>query len=383
MQIRILSSIADLAPESWNSLLPAAPCPLTEHGYLAALELSGSIARGGMTPCHLTLWAGEELIAAAPCYRSSSERADALVDWTRKIALKHALPYESTLYIGVPFTTPCTPKFLTRTGADRDNCIAQLVGAAKELIGASPSPVIHVYHVPEADLAELEPAGFHRRMVPRYAWTNRYATFESFLEDLKADKRRMIRSERKRFAASGARVRRVVGDALDEDQMDYMWRANAATVAKHGNDFDFYPPEFFLLLAERLRTRVQLFICERGDERLGAALTLASATTVYGRQWGTTYDGNDVPFLYFEAAYYQVLDDAIARGLTTFDPGGPGPQKLARGFHPVGFSFSGTWVGNEDLDEATAALIAKERDWMPQHLRELREKSALAVVSNI
>jgi predicted N-acyltransferase len=59
---------------------------------------------------------------------------------------------------------------------------------------------------------------------------------------------------------------------------------------------------------------------------------MIGADTLYGRYWGTLAE---VPHLHFEICYYQAIDAAIARGLSTVEAGAQGSHKLARGYAPV------------------------------------------------
>ena len=56
-ELRLLASIADIAPHDWDALLPSSPTPCLHHAYLHALEASGCVGKAsGWIPRHATLW---------------------------------------------------------------------------------------------------------------------------------------------------------------------------------------------------------------------------------------------------------------------------------------------------------------------------------------
>jgi len=70
LQARWHRAIAELPQEAWDTLLgDHAAAPFYRWRWLHRLEASGSIVpREGWQPCHLGLWRGGELVAAAPLY---------------------------------------------------------------------------------------------------------------------------------------------------------------------------------------------------------------------------------------------------------------------------------------------------------------------------
>jgi predicted N-acyltransferase len=88
------------------------------------------------------------------------------------------------------------------------------------------------------------------------------------------------------------------------------------------------------------------------------ALTLNGTDTLYGRYWGCT---EDVPFLHFELCYYQAIDAAIARGLSTVEAGAQGEHKLARGYEPTP-TWSAHYIPDPAFRRAVADFLARERE---------------------
>src|SRR5688500_9815037 len=66
---RPLAAVAEIAADEWNRLLGPTGPPFLDWRFLAALERSGCVGgRTGWIPQHLTLWRGDDLVAAAPAY---------------------------------------------------------------------------------------------------------------------------------------------------------------------------------------------------------------------------------------------------------------------------------------------------------------------------
>jgi len=104
--------------------------------------------------------------------------------------------------------------------------------------------------------------------------------------------------------------------------------------------------------------RILLILAERDGVPIAGALNLIGEDTLYGRYWGAT---EEVPFLHFELCYYQAIDAAIARGLTTVEAGAQGEHKLARGYSPVA-TYSAHYIPDPGFRRAIADYLARERD---------------------
>ena len=100
-----------------------------------------------------------------------------------------------------------------------------------------------------------------------------------------------------------------------------------------------------------------LILALRDGVPIAGALNLIGADTLYGRYWGCT---EDVPFLHFELCYYQAIDAAIARGLTSVEAGAQGEHKLARGYVPVP-TWSAHYIPDPGFRGAIADFLVRER----------------------
>jgi predicted N-acyltransferase len=103
---------------------------------------------------------------------------------------------------------------------------------------------------------------------------------------------------------------------------------------------------------------VLLILAERDGSPVAGALNLIGADTLYGRYWGCT---EDVPFLHFELCYYQAIDAAIARGLSTVEAGAQGEHKLARGYEPAA-TWSAHYIPDPAFRRAVTEFLTRERE---------------------
>ena len=107
----------------------------------------------------------------------------------------------------------------------------------------------------------------------------------------------------------------------------------------------------------RLGDKVLLILAERDGVPIAGALNLIGEDTLYGRYWGAV---EEVPFLHFELCYYQAIDAAIARGLSTVEAGAQGEHKLARGYAPVP-TWSAHYIPHPAFRRAVAEFVERER----------------------
>jgi uncharacterized protein len=77
-----------------------------------------------------------------------------------------------------------------------------------------------------------------------------------------------------------------------------------------------------------------------------------------------------VPFLHFEACYYQAIEFAIARGLAKVEAGAQGEHKLLRGYLPTP-TYSAHYIAHPGLRRAVDDYLSREREAVAQHIEEL------------
>ena len=378
-QVDVLAAIDEVDPAEWDACAggvsvaaPGASNPFISHGFLSALEDSGSVAADtGWLPRHLAVRdeAGA-LIAAAPLYLKSHSYGEYVFDWGWAEAYERAGGrYYPKLVCAVPFTPVTGRRRLVRPDvaaplADQlADALAEAMATLAQRLGASS---VHVNFATHAEWRRLGERGYLLRQGHQFHWTNHgYRDFDDFLAALSSRKRKAIRKERRAVAGHRLDIRALTGAEITEAHWDAFYRFYRATSDKKWGP-NYLTREFFSLLGERLGRRVvMVFVRDAAGEPVAGALNLIGGDTLYGRNWGVLggrlkgaaarYD-----FLHFEACYYQAVDYAIAHGLKRVEAGAQGPHKLQRGYLPTP-TYSAHWIADPALRAAVERFLASER----------------------
>lgn len=354
---RWLGGIAEIAAAQWNAI--ATDYPFLRHEFLNALETTGCAAPAtGWTPRHLTLFDGEELIAAVPVYEKSHSWGEFVFDFAWARAWEESgLSYYPKLIIAIPFTPATGPRVLLHPRYDAAALLGQVLATLERQARARGISSLHALFIDEALATASTAAGWLARSDCHFQWHNRgYADFAAFLAGFSADKRKKARRERRRVAESGIVFETLTGSQLDAGLLACIYEFHAATFLRHGH-LPYLTPECLQLLAVSMQDRMLVKLARQSGTAVAAAIFFRSATTLYGRYWGASGDFHS---LHFEACYYQGIELCIELGLSRFEPGTQGEHKLARGFEPV-ITHSAHWMADARLRAAVAAYLRRER----------------------
>jgi hypothetical protein len=357
--VKVLGSIHEVAADAWNACA-GADDPFLNHGFLAALEDSGSVsAKAGWIPQHLAALGEDGSVAAcAPLYLKSHSYGEYVFDWGWADAYERAGGrYYPKLQAAVPFTPITGRRLLVRPNAPAgaaEVLAAAMVRLAEQLEVSS----LHVTFPTEPEWRTLGDHGWLMRTGYQFHWENRgYLTFDDFLADLSSRKRKAIRKERAAVRDQDVTVRTLTGDAIEERHWDAFYRFYRNT---HGRKWGhaYLNRAFFSLLAGAMAERVVLVMAETSDGRpVGGALNILGRDTLYGRYWGCE---EHFRFLHFEACYYRAIDFAIEHGLARVEAGAQGEHKIQRGYLPVE-TYSAHWIADRGFRNAVADFLARER----------------------
>ncbi|EPZ17042.1 hypothetical protein M622_09935 [Thauera terpenica 58Eu] len=373
-EFRLLGSIADIAPQDWDALLPPAPTPCLHHAYLHALEASGCVGEAsGWTPRHATLWTDGRLAAAMPLYLKTHSWGEYVFDWAWAEAYqRHGLDYYPKWLCAIPFTPVPGPRVLGQDPRARE----RLMAGVSRLAESSALSSLHVLFPGERELASLQQNGLSLREGVQFRWSNTgtdgspYADFDAFLGSLNHDKRKKIRQERRRASAHGLSLSWLNGHTATHEDWHFLYRCYANTYALHRST-PYLNLDFFLRLARARPEQVVLLVAARAGVPVACAFFLRDEETLYGRYWGAV---EPLPFLHFELCYYQAIEHCIAHGLQRFEGGAQGEHKVARGLLPVK-THSAHWIADPRFRTAVDDFLGRERQHMSFYLDELNERA--------
>lgn len=350
----------------WDALVPGGN-PFMRHGFLTALEDSGSVGDGtGWHPAPLVIEdaASGALLAALPAYLKGHSQGEYVFDQGWAEAYERAGGrYYPKLQIAAPFTPATGPRLLLRDPA----LAAPLLSAAEQLCGQNGFSGAHATFIDPAQLPLFEAAGWLIRHDIQFHWTNRgYASFDDFLASLSSRKRKDLRKERA-AAQAGLKIVRLRGADIAPAHWDHFWRFYQDTGARKWGR-PYLTRAAFDLIHQRLGDAVLLILALDDGEPIAGALNIIGADALYGRYWGAS---RDVRFLHFELSYYQAIDAAIELGLSRVEAGAQGQHKLARGYEPVQTS-SAHWIADPGLRAAIGDFLAREREGVASDAQFLR-----------
>jgi predicted N-acyltransferase len=381
MELRVHDAIDRIPQPEWDALLDGASTPFLRWHWLEAMESTGcATAATGWQPCHLSLWRGKTLVAAAPAYIKEDSDGDFSRDWGwAEAAMRARIPYYPKLVLTVPFS-PCTgQRVLVRAGEDRSACVAAIAAGARELAAQVGASSVHVLYPRAEEAVELEAAGLARRVSYQYHWRNAgYASFDEFLARFDSKRRNQAKRERASVAQHGLTIRTLRATELARAPQrwgDAAFELHRSTVDKLAWGRRWINRAFYRRVIERMPENVELVVAERRDDgRLVAgAFNVASPTHLYGRYWGCF---EEYRFLHFNVCMYHSIEACIERGVRVFEGGAGGEHKIPRGFEPAE-TFSSHLFLDARLDRPIRDYIAREADERARALAYWREHTPI------
>lgn len=336
--IRWLNAIQDIDREQWDELAVPLKTPLLEWQWLHDLEASGSIAPGhGWDPCHLTLWKGRRLIAAAPLYIKSHSDGEFTFDhWLAHLAGDFGITYFPKMVGMSPATPAVGYRFLTADDADRQEVFSRMLSAIDQFCQRRRISGCHLNFVDPAWSAMWPSDAFMAWKHQSYLWENQdYEVFDDYLTAFKSSQRRNIRRERRRMDTLGIRITAATGDEIPNGTADMMYQYYLRTNAQYGPwAARFLNGSFFKRIFRNYRHRMLIAAAHHpaASRPIALSMLLYKAQHLIGRYWGCAQPVKD---LHFNMCFYAPIQWAIENGVSTFDPGAGSTHKIYRGFKAV------------------------------------------------
>ncbi|WP_291010325.1 GNAT family N-acetyltransferase [Hydrogenophaga sp.] len=394
---RVFSSPAQVDATQWNALLALEPdaSPFLQHAYLLAMHESGCARHpAGWQAQFLTLWHGDTLQAACPLYLKNHSYGEYVFDWAWANAYaQHGLDYYPKALVAVPFTPVPGARLLARDAPARTALVEALIQHTRDEQLSS----LHLLFVQPHDVKACEEAGMLLRHTVQFHWKNVVPTlpegdgpalgrpggesaprpftdFDDFLASLVQEKRKKIRQERRKVTEAGVSFRHAEGACITEADWAFFYRCYERTYLEHGNA-PYLNWVFFQRMARDMPQNWLMFIAERDGQPIASSLIAldVSRQVAYGRYWGAL---ERVDCLHFEACYYQPLAWCIANGVTRFEGGAQGEQKMARALLPVRTT-SAHWLAHPSFADAVERFLEREGQGIDQYLTHLSSRSPL------
>jgi len=363
--------ITAVSADDWDRLAGSAN-PFVSHAFLAALESGGAVGGdSGWDPFHIIVRDGNGRLAAAmPLYVKHHSYGEYVFDHSWANAFERAGGrYYPKLLSAIPFTPVTGPRLLAQDASTALKCA--LADAVLALVQQYQISSAHINFVAPSDAQLMQQQGWLVRQGLQFHWHNaNYADFDAFLASLSSRKRKNIRKERAGVMAAGVTMRQLTGDAISPDHIDAFYRFYLSTIdRKWGGAYLTLP--VFQQLRETMADKMLLVVAEYDGRIIGGALNFIGEDTLYGRNWGADID---IPFLHFEACYYQAIDYAIRHGLARVEAGAQGFHKVQRGYLP-----ETTWSLHHLADDGFRAAVARFLDAESRGISD--EKNQIAMTT--
>lgn len=348
-----------------------------KYDFLHALETGRAVGpRTGWQPVYLSLWQGDELVAALVSYAKNNSFGEFIFDFAWAQAHEsYGKPYYPKLVTAIPFTPATGSKFLFSprlTDETRAEAVAVLLEEMRRIGDEIESSSCHALFVPPSELPLYEKAGFTPRHSFQYHWLNDgFATFDDFLATMRSKRRRDIKRERQKVMESGLKIERLTGARILPHHAEIFYGFYEDTTDKRGGSA-YLTLDFFERVIATMRDQMMLVLAtDSAGTPVAGAVNYFGARTLYGRHWGCR---EDYKFLHFEVCYYQGIDFCIERGLPLFEAGAQGEHKFQRGFLPS-LTYSAHWIREEPLREAINDHIRREKLQLQRLFAQYEEHS--------
>jgi len=365
---RIHRALSEIPASNWDALHDGRN-PFVAHAFLFGLETTGCLREDwGWTPCHVGLWQGDALIAAAPGYLKTNSHGEFVFDhaWAHAYT-QHGLDYFPKWLGAVPYSPVTGPRLLARDQAAKPVLLEAIDGFIRQSSLSS----AHINFDDEADDSAFDDGWLLREDI-QFHWHNEDAwqDFDDFLAAMDHKHRKNIRQERRKVRDAGISFRTVHGFDASDDDLVAMHGFYLQTFAEYGNS-PALTLDFIRHLARTMPRQLVIMLAERDGAPIAGALCLRGGNTLYGRYWGAS---ELHPGLHFETCYYQGIDYCLREGLTRFEPGAQGRHKIARGFLPS-IVRSRHLIADPRFARAIGEWCVEERREVHGHLRQLKTHS--------
>jgi predicted N-acyltransferase len=353
----VFHSITELNEQDWQRLAYQSG-PFVSYAFLHKLEQTQCVsAKNGWRVAHLGLYKEDALICLVPGYIKQHSYGEYVFDqgWAEAYQ-QHGLSYYPKWISAVPFTPVSGPRLLYSAPLNAE-ALSFLCQGLTAWLRQHQISSQHWLFLPEEQQQALTHHGYLTRRSVQFEWFNRhYTCYDDFTACLTSRKRRSIRKARASIAANNIDIRRLTGDAITPEAMDFFIQCYQQTYLKRSGHTGYLSAEFFHGVLQKMRDNLLIVSAYCNDQALASALLFFDQTGLYGRYWGCV---EEVSELHFECCYYQGIEFAIERALPKFNPGTQGEHKILRGFEPI-YCYSSHQLMDGRFHAAVADFLHKE-----------------------
>lgn len=364
----LLSELSDIEVQVLSSIEQAesffkgyqARQPFQHYAFWQSLEKHAANQQTGWKPSHLLLLEGQQPIGFLPLFIKSHQRGEYVFDhaWADAYA-RYGLDYFPRLVSSIPFTPVVGERLFLHEPYQAAQLWPTVFEKIKHIAQQQQASSWHGLFMDAALKTTLQQQpDLAIRSNCQFLWCNQgYQTFDDFLQQLTAKKRKNIKVERKKLLEQGLVYQCKEGRDISAQDWEIFYQCYVNTYYVRGQK-PYLPLAFFLELAAAMPQCLMLMLAYQGEQAVAAALFFKDAETLYGRYWGEL---QHIDLLHFELCYYQGIEYAIRHHLQYFDPGTQGEHKLIRGFAPV-YTYSAHWL-------ALPPFMQAVRDYCQQEAR--------------
>ncbi len=374
LSINIYDSIKHIDKEQYNHIVDA-DNPFLEYEFLEALEESGCVGpKTTWLPYYMVLSDKGKIVGAVTFYIRYDSYGEFIFDWEWARAYQNArLPYYPKAVVAIPFTPTTGVRILVHPDYSFDECAELMVRYLIEFCREENLSSIHFLFLTGGEQVFLENLGFLSRKTYQYHWRNRdYKNFEDFLDDLRSNRKKQIRKERRFLEQLGLEIKIVEGEDIKKEHIDAMWRFYMDTHSRKWGSA-YLNREFFDHVFNNFRHRLVMVLAREGRKWIGGTFNLVGGKRLFGRYWGTTSDHDN---LHFECCFYSLIEYAIKNKIEVFEAGAQGEHKFLRGFAAMP-TYSSHFIFHEGARVAISDYLTKERNYNTGLIEDLNKKSPL------
>jgi hypothetical protein len=355
LRVRHIDSLAAIASNDWNRLFPGRA---EDWGYFRACELA---APRGFATSAIAAYAGDELVAAAPLFRTDYRLDMSLegplrrpVAWIYDRAPK--LVAVPMLGVGSPLTEECPIGFAPGMPLEMRTATLQALLAGLDAYAASENvPLLALKDITHRDnlwaQAPLTDAGYTGiPTLPIATLHLPFASVEEYLGSLSANMRSSLKKKLKQVAEVEIEIRRSV-DGIETEIAALFQETYAHRKSDYGG-FDDVPDAYFREVLANAGGNAGVMLCRVNGELVSFNIHLIESKRVLGKYIGMRYPAAREHNLYF-VNWMAMVQLCIERGIPWLQTGQTAYRQKAR----FGCQLKRSWIYAKHRNRALNPLF--------------------------